>query len=369
MVYSDPDLEAIVHAVSEQLAGKSVLIHYPEDIRREDDWRPLSTLPDSMVSIPLSIIRRKKINEWSSLWPHLFRPVMAVYAGTTKPSWFMKLTDLLAGNDFQKKSVRVRLDDIPGFGEIPEKFRDAWLFQEMMVNVSRLGMELLKVVHNRGGIVVNYAGGVPDDIVFRVEDHLSGRIIDAGYRGLFPVKKRMVGICVADRLPWSEFTMHLGSGKNRLTMFDHNGRLGIWYAGNPAPDCCARFREEWPGAEITSATDIKFVPDETGIFSKRIPPALLSVSSEASASGRKERPVEDLMESAFDLAKQTGISFRDFRALFYRYGISTEQITEQVYTLMASTRDASAIWKEATHEYEVNFEWRLPNEDKNICKT
>ncbi len=367
LVYPGPDLEGIVHAVAEQSVGHGVLILYPEDIPREDDWRHLSTLPDSLAAIPLGIIRRRRLSEWAMLWPHLFRPVKSVYAGEAKPAWFMKITDLLAGNDFQKKSARVKLDDIPGFGRIPEKYSEAWLFQEMMVNVTRLRMELLKVVHKRGGTVINFAGGTMKDNQFRLEDHISGGRINAGCRGLYPVRKQMLRICISDRLPWNEFSMHLVSGKNRLTLFDHNGRLGILSAGKQASACNGLFNKEWPGAGITP--EIRTISDEAGILVKRVPPAIKSLGSGSPAGSEEVRPVEDLMESAFDLAKQTGIGFRDFMAIYYRYGNPTEQITENAYAMMAMSRNSARIWHDAIREYEMKYEWRLPFEDKNICKT
>jgi len=73
-------------------------------------------------------------------------------------------------------------------------------------------------------------------------------------------------------------------------------------------------------------------------------------------------PVEDIMETAFDISKQTGVSFQEFRDLYYRYGTAMDNLTEEAYQLMNQTREYSFIWEKVIQDYCEKYEWKIRNQ-------
>ena len=63
------------------------------------------------------------------------------------------------------------------------------------------------------------------------------------------------------------------------------------------------------------------------------------------------------METAFDIAKQTGIGFQEFRTFYFRYGKAIDWMTERAYDWMIKERDAKIIWSRAEADYAATFEW------------
>jgi hypothetical protein len=83
----------------------------------------------------------------------------------------------------------------------------------------------------------------------------------------------------------------------------------------------------------------------------------------------EKRPVEDLMETAFDIAKQTGIGFQEFRTLYFRYGKGIDWMTERAYEWMTKERDTKIIWSRVETEYAAEFEWGKNSINTEFYKT
>jgi hypothetical protein len=308
-IYEAPGLSGIVQAFREVLSGKQVMILFPEDMERGDDWRHLVTLPSGIAGIPRSLLYRKRLQDWVQLAPHLFRPVKSVYAGKVIPKWKIYLMDRLAGNDFQKRSVSIRLQEIPQLGELPGAYRDAWLFEETMVNISRLKLELLKEIHARGGIVLNYAMPEKGIGTVRIVDRLSRQSHAAGMEYLCMPESVSQKQYILPSLPWKDFSMHLLTGKYRISLTDYSGDLGATVFPWPGS---TRFEEillSWlDGIKSGTYTHIMISADEEAL-KKRLPGAFASLQCKSAVGGRGKNLVEDYLETAYDLAKQTGIGF------------------------------------------------------------
>ena len=61
----------------------------------------------------------------------------------------------------------------------------------------------------------------------------------------------------------------------------------------------------------------------------------------------------------FDLAKQTGISYSEFKKLFYRYGTGIDEMIEYAYDTMNEIRDAEKIWDYVERLFQEKYEWKI----------
>lgn len=356
-VFEEPGLEEIIHALTDIIAGRPVMVLFKNDLERGDDWRHLSTFPSGLTGIPLSIRLRKRIRAWSCLSNHLFRPVKSVYTGRNWSEWIVELYDFLAGNDFNRKSVKVRLDEIPGLGEMPDKLRNGWLVEETRVNLSRLKLELLKEIHARGGIVLNYTLCSSANNRQTLTDLLSGNI--TCFRGTIHASgHQRLGYWILPGLPWNDFSLHIICGGDRASIAEHAGHLRVTSLGSlertPGDFPAWLFggiQSEYPAGETLAAGE--------RVFLNHFPKSLAGFQCGVSAGGNHYGLAEDLMETAFDLARQTGIDFLSFRTLYFRYGSAIESMTEHAYALMEKTRTPSVIWREVERSYQENYEWLI----------
>lgn len=357
--YPEPGLEGIVGALRHILLGRQVMVAYPDDLSREDAWWHIPTFPSDVLCLLHTIPLRRRLLAWSSLAPHLFRPVQSIITGKVISSGWMKMSDLLLGNDFHKRSHRVVLDAIPGFGELPDTCKQAWLFQETMVNVSRLKIELLREIYTQGGIILNHAEWRADGKNLLITDKLTGELFATDISEMKKYESIFQEVFTLPGLPWDEFSMHLLSGESFMTLWDHNGAMRI---------------SPWPSIDMQQVSDFletlsikvtsenvvaAHIPREIDLFRKNMPQELTTLRVKNAVGGQDERHVEEIMETAYDQAKQTGIRFRPFRKLFYSYGAATNWITERAYEAMLETRDPAIIWKKAEENFQVNYEWRV----------
>ena len=354
-LYVEPGLKEIIEALRDLLDGRPVMVLFKNDMERGDDWRHLSTFPPRISKLPASLWSRRRIRTWSRLSNHLFRPVKSVYTGRNWPEWMIQLYDFLAGNDFNSKSVKVRLEEIPGLGKIQDNLGNGWLVEETRVNLSRLKLELLKEIHARGGIVLNYTLCDMAGSRWELADRLSGNILPI--RGsVHPSLHQRIDSWTIPVLPWHDFSLYIIRGGDRISISEHAGQLRVTFLGR---------RNVTPGdfpAWLSVGSGSGYQNGETlsageKVFHNHFTKALNGFKCGASAGGDRSGLTEDLMETAFDLARQTGIDFLSFRTLYFRYGSAIEPMTEHAYALMETTRDPSVIWREAERSYQENYEW------------
>ncbi len=69
----------------------------------------------------------------------------------------------------------------------------------------------------------------------------------------------------------------------------------------------------------------------------------------------------DYADSKYDEARETGISVKEFKKLFYRYGTNIDKITDKAYEIYNKTKDTALAWLEAELWYLANYEsiWKL----------
>lgn len=363
LAFVDAGFEEIIVSLQAVISNRRVLLAFTDDIKRGDDWRYISTLPKSVVNLPIYLVYLRRLKEWSNMAPHLFRPVKTIYAGYSFSPWFIKLSDLIFGNDFQKRSSKVCIKDIPGLGNHLEVHPEGWLFQDYKVNFSRLKVELLKEIQMKGGVVLNHAGISGSDGDYLITDNLG--------KGSSQVKVSLLNrpagkshiVFLAGGLPWPDFSMRVKAGRYELLMYDYNGNLAF----TSEPVCDSKklhslISSVWTG-KISDLIPENQTYGEERFLKKRLPGLLRGNVAGCIPVDSDKRPVEELMETAFDLAKQTDIGFQEFRTLYFRYGNGIDWMIDRAYEWMTTERDAEIIWSRVEAEYSKSFEWGVESDN------
>ena len=76
-------------------------------------------------------------------------------------------------------------------------------------------------------------------------------------------------------------------------------------------------------------------------------------------TGETFRMLQNECDEQFDLAKQTGIDYREFSRLFYRYRFQIDEMIESAYASMTHQRDPQLIWQQAESKIIQNEATRL----------
>lgn len=161
--------------------------------------------------------------------------------------------------------------------------------------------------------------------------------------------------------PWSGFVMRIPYHDDYLELIDREGKLMACMVFSKDHGLLADAVGNFLG---TGVQDLKWgirQSHDLDDFSE-LPSDKLEGYRLMAAPGVDNSPVEDAMETAFDISKQTGISFKEFRDLYYRYGAAMDHLTEEAYQIMNQSREYSFIWERVIQEYSERFEWKIRNE-------
>jgi hypothetical protein len=357
LAFQNPGIKEIAEALLAVLNNERVILVFTEDLERGDYRIPLSSLPVSIFELPYRWIMQKRLKQWSGLSPHLFRPVKTIYAGWKISAARMKFTDLLWGNDFTKKSSRITLSDIAEPGHHLSDMPEGWAFQEYMVNVTRLKMEMLKEIHKLNSVVLNYAELESSTGNLSVIDKLSHRKLSLGALPVKTCQPHFRDVFATPDSPWPGFSMQIKSEGGRIFLYDCGEQLIARCEFETCEEELLTLIQSLQRRELAVPFVKQKIREESRIFRSRLPLPFKNYRLENAAGGSDYRPVEDLTETAFDLAKQTGIGFQEFRKLFLRYGLGIDWITERAYEWMDTTRDPQRIWDQAVKEFSARYEW------------
>lgn len=362
--FVNPGLPEALQALQLQLSGKPVLAVYETDLVRTDRWETFYTFPLAYGQLPRCLAKRKLLNKLRQPAPHLFRPVKTLYAGSGLPgAWLVQATDALWKNQYHQKTRKVKLKN--ELDSLPWKVTEAWLFEELQVNVTRLTTELLKAVFASGGTVLNYLSVEEKNGQLLLHDPLSGNRLRCE-ASLFQKQK------ISDRpamllnfLPWENFSLVYSEKNCRWLLNGISSPIAVTATcrsgkNNFAETARDRFAAFSP--EITTLPGNDQLP-------ARLPSLRPDYRLPCSFEGVTAEKVPEMLEQQFDVAKQTGIRYHDFKTFFHRYGRAIEPITERAYELLAESRNPMLIWEKAGSEYRLKYEWDIPqNENEAIFR-
>ncbi|GAP69691.1 hypothetical protein BA6E_121141 [Bacteroidales bacterium 6E] len=358
-IWVNPELNQLLVALAEILDGKKVMVLFRDDMPRDDDWQPIPLLPLTWLQVPGLVRKSRALFNWAKMASHLFRPVTTIWLRTGISSGRLGWIDWLMGYHLHHASQWVNVSNI----NIPDvafpKLMTGFAFREWKVNVGRMIMEICKEIHLRGGVVLNYVEVEISGTEVILDDKISGArkmVIAHSIVEGQAVNRPEIEMGLS---PWPGFLLRVPFQNDFLELNDREGQLKASMGKSNDPEVLADAIRELIGLTVKKTDWNKRLVNDIKLFNK--PPSKklhgfhLMVAPNAGGP-----PVEDVMETAFDISKQTGISFLEFRELFYRYGTAMDGMTEHAYQLMNQTRDHSIIWKEVTEKYREKFEWYIP---------
>jgi hypothetical protein len=357
----NPDLKQLFVALADVIGGKKVMVIFNGDIPRDDDWHFVPLLPMTFMQIPSVLRKLRRLKYWEDLASHLVRPVKTIWSGTSYTPWKLRMVDRFRGNQLHNASQWIDLSDIPVQEFAFANISSAFGYQEWKMNIGRLIMELCKEIHFRGGIVLNYAeveasgeGTILNDLVTGAHKLILARSIVQGKMTSRPEVE--MGLT-----PWSGFVMRIPYHDDYLELIDREGKLMACMVFSKDHGLLAEAVRKFLG---TGVQDLKWGSRQSHDLDdfSELPSDKLEGYRLMAAPGVDNSPVEDAMETAFDISKQTGISFKEFRDLYYRYGAAMDHLTEEAYQIMNQSREYSFIWERVIQEYSERFEWKIRNE-------
>ena len=355
----NPELNQLLVALAEIMDGKKVMVLFREDMPRDDDWQPIPLLPLTWFQVPGVLRKSWALSNWAKMASHLFRPVKTVWIGTGVSSGRLAWIDRLMGYHLHHASQWVNVSNINIPGVAFPKHMTGFAYREWKVNVGRLMMEICKEIHLRGGVVVNYVEVEISGSDVILYDRISGdqkTVIAHSIVEGQTVARPEIELGLS---PWAGFLLRVPFQNDFLELNDREGQLKASMGKSNDPELLADAIRELIGLTVKKTDWNTRLLHDLKLFDK--PPSKnLHGFHLMVAPNVDGPPVEDVMETAFDISKQTGISFVEFRELFYRYGTAMDGMTEHAYQLMNQMRDYSIIWNEVTEKYREKFEWYIP---------
>ncbi len=359
-VYVNPGLDTIVSALEQTMNRKSVIVLYTEDIPRTSLWQTISSLPETASSMLPTRRAKANLERWSNMFPHLIRPVKTIYGFYNLGSGYLKMTDALLGHTGTEITRAAMLTEIPHLGKYFLKNTSGWLFNETLVNLPRIKTGLLREIFARGGVVLNYVNIQKDDKGVYLKDKLNSESL------FLPLKNLSKESEIPNRTlfqfplsPWFQFSMRLNYESHRLNFFEQGNHLLIETSPLGTVQEMRKMISIFLGNDAKTVSPIQIPGDETPQLAKRFPKIFTQIRPESHLGGATHPPVEDFIETAYDLAKQTGIGFADFRSIYLKYGGCTNWLTDRTYEWMPVIRNSQRLWRQAEQEFCSRFEWGI----------
>ena len=359
-VYINPGLDTIVSALEQTLNHKSIILLFNDDIPRTSLWQTIPSLP--ITASAMLPMRRVKANlaRWSDLFPHLVRPVKTVYGFHDLGAGYLKMVDALLGHSGTELAQAASLSEIPGLGKYFLRNTSGWLFNETLVNVPRIKIQLLREIYIRGGMVINHVDSQTHNGGVSLKDKFTADTIVLPTKNV--IKEPEVLSRPAFKLPetpWFQFSMRLNYESHKLNFFEQDNHLLIETSHRGTIPEMRKMISIFLGNDAKTVSSVQIPSNETPVLSKRFPKIFTGIRPDSHLGGSNHPPLEDFIETAYDLAKQTGIGFADFRAIYLKYGACTNWFTDRTYEWMPVIRNTQRLWRQAEQEFCSKFEWGM----------
>ncbi len=356
LIFINPDFEQLTKAISLQKSKSKVLVVFENDLERNDRFLITRTFPFYIAEVPKQTAVAKVWEKAINAVPHLFQSQKVIYLGPEK-KWQLTagLADRFYKNTYHKKSALLKKTNPQMFSFLKLPDFEGVVFQEYKFNISRFYIELLKFLKSAGGeVIVNEPFRLENkELVFLHRQFEAKEIITGSIKF-----RSAVRLPVATYTNFTLVTKH----QNSYLLFSEEG--GIVNARQIEP-----VKHHLSANEILEISKELFSvepgePMQTSLFqapSAKTLDKILSVTGGifpcTVAGSGMESQYEICMEQ-FDLAKQTGISYNQFKPLFHRYGTGISEITEIAYQFLEETRNPEFIWAKAELHYQQNYEWQ-----------
>lgn len=344
-IYIDPGFDKVIEAISNQKNGQKTVLVFRHNLIHSDSFQLTETFPSHFFQLLNSAKKRRLLKALFLLSPHLIHPQKVIYSKSGSIKWLAKITDLIFKNQLGEKSTMINQAVPKNLSFLKFNKLKGVVFQEYKINVSRLLIELLQFFETVGGKVEvnnNFDAG---EISTIIEDKPEAKIA-----------------FLANINSPSNFALSIQNKKNRFRLFENNNLLQIENLNdkNKKRSIIEIQKDVENIIDLNSAsiTAIELSPFLSTITVSNI----LETITSPLPSSFKNATINDNYELSlekFDIAKQTGITYPEFKILFHRYGTGIDEMIDEAYEKMNEIRDAKKIWAEVEIWFQQKNEWKV----------
>ena len=145
-------------------------------------------------------------------------------------------------------------------------------------------------------------------------------------------------------------------------MFENNNLLQIDYK-NAKPENLTKSEiqkelENIVSLDSETITETQLSP----LLSTKTVSAILKTITDKLPGSFPNAEIKDNYELSlekFDIAKQTGITYPEFKILFHRYGTGIDEMIDEAYEKMNEISDSKKIWDQVEIGFQQKNEWKV----------
>ena len=343
IAFINPCIDRVLEAIKLLQEGNKVLLVFENPLNRADQFQLTETFPLYWYKLPFSIQKKRLWNSLFTKCPHLVQPHKVIYSHSKRLKLIARITDFLFKNKYTSVSEYIKLKKPRYLPFLKTKGLTGVIFQEYKINISRLFIEILKYFELKGGKILFKAYFNSEDITTTIQCHPINR-----YSHQIPSE-------VGDN-----FTCVIKKSKDLIRFSGHKKNIQIDILKTSKNEITEKQllnnADDYISLKTNTVTEIGFHSYLSTLSLKNI-----NKTIDEKLSGRYDSDdISDNYELSleqFDIAKQTGISYEEFKELFHRYGKGIEEITEIAYENLNITRDPKQLWQIAETEYQKKYEW------------
>ncbi|MCF8362849.1 MAG: hypothetical protein K9G70_09535 [Prolixibacteraceae bacterium] len=348
-----------------QVSGMNVKINLKD--QPDTSYSPeLSAIcPTSYIQLPGAIKRRRDLLKLSTLTPHLFYPKrILMLSGNNN---LQNVFDILTNREREACSLPVNLSKNKAYKELAPKFKSAVLVYEYQFDRNRATIELLKKAKKAGATISKGAAPATGTLKFTTESNTHTTFLIKSHKCPYPNdirystpdfsiyfqrwnKGTRIGLILHNAVPNKEKLLSSiielllkievpvnDEVKNHFNDFIFNTNKKDLIAEHSLFDLPKQLRKLLKQASSLTNTYIR--------LSNALEKDAISPMNQSTF-----RYFQQQCDEKYDLAKQTGIDYSVFSHLYYRYPGYIDEMIEEAYGMMATTRDPEII----TRHIEAN---------------
>lgn len=348
----NPTFNDILTALTILNKNKNVTLCFEEDLMRSDTFFITRFFPRSMANLFSLKSLKKSWTKASSKIAHLIQPEKVLYLENHKISRLKAFyADWILKNTYEKKSlVLPNTKTFPALHDGPGGI----FFQEYRINISRLFIELLKYLENKGAIILVNKTIKIYEKTLDVNKHLK-----INFKQLVKNQTNKIEKPVFTLHTNPNFSVAKKSG-NLYYRFSPTSNLLVCDELNQGKSSNVLLAEDFAETIFPEILQYKSSNSFMELNFEVLEQILALVTTGISGAFGSTLPENnyELCLELFDMAKQTGIDYESFKHYYHRFGKQMESITEIVYEKMNQNQDAEKIWISAIDDYEKKNEWK-----------
>jgi hypothetical protein len=335
-----------------------------------------SIAPSSYAQLPGAKLKRQSVLKISTLTPHLFYPRRVLMVSeNSQLKKLQNIFDILTKREREACSLPVNLYKNKTYHALSPKFKSAILVYEYQFDRNRAIIELLKKAKSAGATVSKKYNHDIKILEFTPESKTHTTLFIGNHKWAYPNDIRFSSSGLSIYLQkWNEGT--------RIGIILYNTKSNKEKIRNMAFDVLSRFEIKLTDEHKSHLENFIMDSDKANAITEpslfELPKQLRNLLKQASketnstirlSNGIEKNGISPFIHSTFrsfqqqcdekfDLAKQTGIDYSVFSNLYYRYPCHIDEMIEEAYKMMNTTRDPKLITKQI-EESVLNSEKRF----------